>query len=58
MEISEKYRRKALECERLARDVPNRDFKEAWEEIAIEWHALAFRRAEEVSQHRECGKIN
>jgi hypothetical protein len=58
MEISEKYRIKALACERLARDVPNRDFKEAWEEIAIEWHALASRSAEEVSQHRECGKIN
>jgi hypothetical protein len=30
MKISEKYRLKALACERLGRDVPNRDFKNAW----------------------------
>jgi hypothetical protein len=57
MEISAKYRSKALACEKLAREVPNRDFKHAWEEIAIEWHALAGRRAQEVSQHCEV-KIN
>jgi hypothetical protein len=39
MKISEKYRLKALACERLGRDVPNRDFKNAWAEIAIERHA-------------------
>jgi hypothetical protein len=53
MEISEKYRSKALACEKLAREVPNQDFKHAWEDIAIEWHALAGRRAQEVSQHRK-----
>ena len=53
MEISEKYRGKALACEKLAREVPNRDFKHAWEDIAIEWHALAARRAQEVSQEME-----
>jgi hypothetical protein len=53
MRISEKYRQKALACEKLCRDVPNEDFKEAWAEIAIEWHALAARRAQEVSQDRE-----
>jgi hypothetical protein len=53
MKISEKYRQKALACEKLGREVPNRDFKSAWEELAMEWHALAFRRAQEVSQHRE-----
>jgi hypothetical protein len=52
MKISEKYRLKALACEKLAREVPNCDFKSAWAEIAIEWHALAFRRAQEVSQYR------
>jgi hypothetical protein len=54
MKISEKYRLRALACEK--REVPNRDFKSAWEEIAIESHALAFRRAQEVSQDRELGK--
>jgi hypothetical protein len=53
MKISEKYRSKALACEKLAREVPNYDFRCAWEEIAIEWHALAGRRAQEVSQDRE-----
>jgi hypothetical protein len=43
MKISEKYRTKALACEKLAREVPSRDFKCAWTEIAIEWHALAAR---------------
>jgi len=56
MKISEKYRLRALACEKLGREVPNRDFKSAWEEIAIESHALAFRRAQEVSQDRELGK--
>jgi hypothetical protein len=55
MKISEKYRLKALACEKLGRDVPNSDFKNAWAEIAIEWHALAARRALEVSQDRELG---
>jgi hypothetical protein len=53
MDISEKYRSKALACEKLAREVPNRDFKHAWEDIAIEWHALASRRAQEVGRHPE-----
>jgi hypothetical protein len=52
MEVSEKYRNKALACEKHAREVPNYDFKCAWAEIAIEWHALAARRAQEVSQDR------
>jgi hypothetical protein len=53
MKISEKYRLKALACEKLGREVQNSDFKSAWAEIAIEWHALATRRAQEVSQDRE-----
>jgi hypothetical protein len=51
MRISEKYRQKALACEKLARDVPNKDFKEAW--IAIEWHALATRMARDFEKDRE-----
>jgi hypothetical protein len=57
MKISEKYRSKALACEKLAREVPNYDFRCAWSEIAIEWHALAFRRAQEVSQDHELKNI-
>jgi hypothetical protein len=53
MKISEKYRSKALACEKLAREVTNQDFKCAWTEIAIEWHALAGRRAQEVGQDHE-----
>jgi hypothetical protein len=53
MKISEKYRLKALACEKLGREVQNSDFKSAWAEIAIEWHALAARRAQEVNQDRE-----
>jgi len=33
MKISEKYRLRALACEKLGREVPNSDFKYAWEEI-------------------------
>jgi hypothetical protein len=50
MKISEKYRLKALACEKLGREGSNDDFKSAWAEIAIEWHALANRRAQEVGQ--------
>jgi hypothetical protein len=53
MKISEKYRSRALACEKLASEVPNRDFKSAWSEIAIEWHMLASRRAHEVGQYPE-----
>jgi hypothetical protein len=56
MKISEKYRLKALACEKLGREVPNSYFKSAWEEIAIEWRALAALRAQEVSQDRDLGK--
>jgi len=56
MKISEKYRLKALACEKLGREVSNSEFKTAWAEIAIEWHALAARRAQEVSQDCELGE--
>jgi len=51
MKISEKYRNKALACEKLAREAPNHDLKSAWAEVAIEWHALAFLSAEQESEH-------
>jgi hypothetical protein len=43
MKISEKYRIKALACEKLARVASDLDIQNAWAEIAIEWHALANR---------------
>jgi hypothetical protein len=43
MKISEKYRIKALACEKLARDARDFNIQSAWTEIAIEWHALANR---------------
>jgi hypothetical protein len=43
MEISNKYRIKALACEKLAREARDLDIQSAWTEIAIEWHALANR---------------
>jgi hypothetical protein len=48
MNLSKTYRLKALACEKLGRDVPNIDFKHAWADIAIEWHALAARTALEA----------
>jgi hypothetical protein len=53
MKISEKYRIKALDCEKQSRDAKDYDIKCAWGDIAIEWHCLAARRAQEVSQDRE-----
>jgi hypothetical protein len=53
MKVSEKYRAKALACEKLGRDAKDDVIKCAWAEIAIEWHCLANRTAKEVGQDRE-----
>jgi len=53
MKISEKYRAKALACEKLGRDADNCDIKFAWSEIAIEWHCLANRTAQETGLDHE-----
>jgi hypothetical protein len=45
--ISEKYRCKALASEVFARDATDAATRDAWTEIAIEWHALANRVAQE-----------
>jgi hypothetical protein len=50
MKISERYRAKALDCEQREREATDFETKCAWTEIAIEWHALANRRAQEVSK--------
>lgn len=50
VKISDKYRLKALACEKLASEHSTRDYKEAWAEIAIEWHALAWRKAHDAAR--------
>jgi hypothetical protein len=49
---SEIYRAKALSAEKLGREAGNYDFKCAWADIAIEWHALANRVAQEAENCR------
>jgi hypothetical protein len=44
---SEKYRLKALACEQFSRDATDSAIKTAWTEIAIEWHTLSNRVAQE-----------
>jgi hypothetical protein len=46
--VSHEYRLKALVCEKLARDAGSSELKAGWSEMAIEWHALASRIAQEV----------
>jgi hypothetical protein len=41
MDLSEKYRLKALVCEERARDATEPALKQGWAEIAIEWQVLA-----------------
>jgi hypothetical protein len=53
MKISEKYRAKALDCEKLALAANEHDLKCAWSEIAIEWHFLASRTAAESALDQE-----
>ena len=45
--IPGKYRHKALACEGLARNATDPATREAWAEIAIEWHALANRASDQ-----------
>jgi hypothetical protein len=47
-EVSERYRLKAHACERFSREASDQAIKVAWAEIAIEWHALSNRVAQEA----------
>jgi len=58
MKISEKYRSKALDCEKQGHEAKNHDIKCAWSDIAIEWHSLASRTAQGASQDRESENIS
>ena len=53
MKISEKYRAKALDCEQRVRDAADYDIKCAWGEVAMEWHCLSSRAAQEFSSDHE-----
>jgi hypothetical protein len=57
MKISDKYRAKALDCEKLGRAAKEYDFKCGWGDIAIEWHYLANRTAQESGLDRELGRV-
>jgi hypothetical protein len=45
--LSQKYRLKALACEKIARGTSIVELRDGWLEVAIEWHALASRVARE-----------
>ena len=49
MKISEKYRLKALDCEKLSRAAKGHDIQCAWADIAIEWHCLSNKIAQEAA---------
>ncbi len=49
MDVATKYRIKALACERLSKQATEPDLKTAWAEIAIEWHTLSNRVAQQDS---------
>jgi hypothetical protein len=53
MKISEKYRAKALDCEKRGRDAKDYDIKCAWADVAVEWHCLANRTGQEAGLDHE-----
>jgi len=53
MKVSERYRAKALDCEQRGHDAEDHDIKRAWSDIAIEWHCLSNRTAQETGSDRE-----
>lgn len=53
MKISEKYRIKALDCEKRGHDAKDYDVKCAWGDVAMEWHCLASRTAQESAIDRK-----
>jgi hypothetical protein len=48
--IAQRYRLKALASEQFSRDATDRAIRAAWVEIAIEWHALSNRAAQEYHE--------
>ena len=49
---SERYRLKALACEKFSLDATDRAIKTAWTEIAIEWHTLSNRAAQQYEKEQ------
>ncbi len=56
MKIAEQYRAKALDCEKLGCAAKAYDTKCEWAGIAIEWHCLANRTAQDSSPDHELGR--
>jgi hypothetical protein len=56
MRISEKYRAKALDCEKRGHDAKDYGIKCGWADIAIEWHCLSNQIAQEIGLDRELGR--
>jgi hypothetical protein len=56
MKISERYRAKALDCEKLGWAAKAYDVKCEWADIAVEWHCLANRTAQDSSLDHELGR--
>ena len=56
----ERYRLKAFASEGFARGATDSATREAWTEIAIEWHALAHRVAQEtgLKQNSSTGVVS
>jgi hypothetical protein len=52
LNISDRYRLKALTSERLSRETTKPSVKAAWTEIAIEWNALSNRAAQEYERNQ------
>jgi hypothetical protein len=38
---SEEYRARALECEQCAKQATDKAIRRQWEDLAIQWHAMA-----------------
>jgi hypothetical protein len=53
MSISEQCRLRAISCENLGRIATDFDIQCAWAELAVEWHALASRTAQEFENSRK-----
>ncbi len=49
MKISEKYRIKALACEKRGQEAKDYETSSEWKDIAMEWHCLASRTGQESS---------
>jgi hypothetical protein len=52
IDVSARYRLKALTCEQNAKDATEPVLRQEWTEVAIEWHALANRAVQHAALTR------